>query len=106
MLLLTIFAVVQAALFFHAQNIALVAAQQGLAAGSAHGGGVGAAERTAAEFAAGSQGGEVLLGRGVAVRADGSLLSVTVTGQPLRILPAIPVPAVSQTVSGPLEPGP
>ena len=103
-LLLMIFAAIQTALFFHAQHIALVAAQQGLAAGSAQGAGIDVAERVASEFAASSSGDDVLLGRNVEVHGDGPLLSVTVTGQPLQILPAIPVPVVSQTVTGPLEP--
>jgi Flp pilus assembly protein TadG len=100
--LLLMFGGIQAALFFHARNVALSAAQTGVDHGRLRDAGAGKGVQSAHSFV-NQQGGGVL--KGVSVSSAGSnaqTVRVTVSGEALSIIPFIPL-RVSQTAAGPVE---
>ncbi|MFC5830051.1 TadE/TadG family type IV pilus assembly protein [Nonomuraea insulae] len=99
--LLLVLLAVNVALWFHARNLALSAAQEGLRVGRAYGSsleaGKGAAERFAREVGA-----SFLLSPEVEARRGGDAVSVTVRGQAISLIPALTV-SVDQVAQAPVE---
>jgi Flp pilus assembly protein TadG len=101
-LLLVVFTVVQVGLWSYARSLALGAAQEGVAAGRAHGAPAHAGMVRAEAFLD-SSAGDSLRDRAVAVRREAGLLRVEVTGRALSVLPGVPGLPVRQSAQGPLE---
>jgi len=99
--LLLILLAVNTALWFHARNIALSAAQEGLRVGRAYGSsftaGQGMAERFAQEV-----GGSFLQSPVVNVGRAGNTVVVTVRGQAISLVPLLDL-TVEQEARAPLE---
>jgi Flp pilus assembly protein TadG len=101
-LLLLVFTVVQVGLWSYARSLALGAAQEGVAAGRAHGT-EPAAGRARAEQFLDRTAGDSLLERAVTVRATATTVRVEVAGRSLSVLPGVPGMPVRQAAEGPLE---
>ena len=105
MLLLLIFGVVQGALYFHARNVALAAAEQGVRAGRADGQAdpAGTAAREARAFLADT--GELanLTALNIVPAVSGTQLRVTITADTISLLPGVPGPQIRQSAAGSLE---
>jgi Flp pilus assembly protein TadG len=101
--LLLVFAVVQGALYYHARNVALAAASDGLTAARARAGSSEEGRRAAASFLERAGGRDVLLDAQVAAVRSGATAEVTVSGHVMSLLPGLPGLSVSQTASGPVE---
>ncbi len=100
--LLLIFGAVQGAIHYHARNVAQAAAAEAVTAGSVLGGTESGAEAAAETFIA-SAGDGILTTAAVRVQRTGTTITATVEGRSLNIMPGIPTPAISQTVSGTVE---
>lgn len=101
--LLIIFGVVQGALYFHARNVALAAAQQGLRAAKAEDGSASAGGQAAAGFITKAGGSDVITNVHVVPSRSQFQAKVTVTGRPLSVVPGLLNFTVSQTAAGPVE---
>ena len=101
--LLIIFGGIQAALYYHARNVALSAAQQGVRAAKAENGSDDKGRAAANDFLDAAGGGDVLTGVNVSSVRGVEEASVTVTGRPLRVIPGILNLKVSQTAEGHIE---
>ncbi|MEA2703144.1 MAG: hypothetical protein QOD63_1089 [Actinomycetota bacterium] len=99
-LLLLLFGCVQGALWYHARNLALSAATEGLQAARTEQGTATAGERSATSFLTRAGG---LTGSTVAVDKTPVTVTVTVTGTAPSILPGLLDLSVSQTAVGPVE---
>jgi Flp pilus assembly protein TadG len=101
--LLALFLGIQIALYYHARNVALAAAQEGLRTARAENGTAALGQQRAYEFITNAGGASVL----TSVRVDPSRTttqaSITVVGNALSVIPGIPLPAVRQTAAGPVE---
>lgn len=102
-LILIIFGVIQGALYYHARNVALSAAQEGTRAAKAENGTAGAGEQAARQFVSNAGGGQVITNLSVNATRNANQASVTVRGRPLSIVPFIGNFTVSQTAEGPVE---
>lgn len=102
-LMLLIFGLIQGALWFHARNIALAAANDALTAARSEQGTASAGQDAATSFIARTGGDSVLPGAYVTVTRTGTRVTVTVTGRALSVFPGVPGAAVSQSVNGPVE---
>lgn len=103
--LLLLFGVVQGALWLHARNVALGAAQQGLRAARAAGvsaPGLRAREQARA-FVEQAGGDQVLHDLDVEPASNPTEVTVVVRGRALSVLPGIPGPPVTQVAVGPRE---
>lgn len=101
-LLLLVLGVVQVAVYYHARNVALSAAQHGVDVGRVSGSVPGAGGAAAAQFAAG-QGGGVLTGVTASTAgSDARSVRVQVRGTAIRIMPFVPL-GVDQTAAGAVE---
>ena len=92
--------VIQAGLTWQASTVALAAAQQGSDAGRLFGAPPDAGRRTTTEFLNRAPG--WLSGATVEVATSGTQVTVTVTGQSLRLIPG-PWTAIRKTSTGPRE---
>ncbi len=94
--------IVQVGLAYHARQVVAGAAQDGAAAGARHGGSVqaGAAHAEALVDAAASQ---LLTEHAVIPSSDGEVVTVTVTGTVIQVLPLFPALSVSATGSAAVE---
>lgn len=101
--LLMIFAVIQAALYFHARNVALAAAQEGVRVARAENSSAGEGSGISRNFVRDAGGNDVLTGLGISARRGTTQAEVTVTGRSLSVIPGIPGFSVSQTAEGPVE---
>lgn len=101
--LLLVFGSLQGALWYHARNVALAAATQGMETARVTTGSSTAGRAAAASFVAAAGGADVLTGLTVTASRASAQASITVTGQSISVLPGVPGPAVSQTVTGPVE---
>jgi hypothetical protein len=101
-LLLLVFAIVQASMWFFARNLALAAAQEGVAAGRAYLADPGAASREAQAWLE-RNAGDSLRGASVSTSAWGQTVRVEVTGKALAVLPGWAGPTVRQSAEGPVE---
>lgn len=97
--LVLFFAVVQLSLWFYARSVATTAARHGLDAARVETGTGGDGEATANQFLAQVGG---LRGAGVEVQRGAQEAVVTVTGDPVTVLPFFHVP-VRVTIEGPVE---
>ena len=94
------FVVVQAALVFYAQSIALGAATQGVNAARGYQSSAGAGEDHARDFLAAA--GTGLTDQRVSASRGGTEVSVTVSGRAISVLPYVNF-AVRRTAHGPVE---
>lgn len=99
--LLIIGGVIQAGLYYHARNLALAAAQEGLRAARVENGTAGAGGQRAREFL-GAAGGDVITAISITPTRTATDARITVSGRSLGILPGVSLP-VSQTAAGPVE---
>lgn len=102
-LILLIFAVVQAGLFFYARSLAMGAAQEGVAAGRAYQATPGAGAARARAFLDRTAKDSLT---GITVDRAGSTtteVQITVTGRALSVFPGVPGPSVRQSAHGPVE---
>lgn len=104
-LLLIIFGVIQGALYYHGRNVTLAAAEQGVRAGRADGAGdpAAVAEQQARQFLADTGELDNLTGLVITPTVVGDRVRVTITARTVSLLPGVPGPQVSQSVSGSLE---
>lgn len=103
MVLLITFGVIETALWYHARNVALAAAEEGVRVASADGSTLDAGVDKATDFALRAGADDIL--SGVAVRSAGGTeeVTITVSGRSLSLFPGWPGHDVSQTASGPVE---
>ena len=101
--LLLIFAGIQGALYYHARNVALSAAQQGVRAAKAENGSSDQGRQAAQAFVDQAGGANVMTGVNVTSNRGANEATVTVTGQPISVIPGILNFTVSQTAQGPIE---
>ena len=101
--LLLIFTIIEAGLYFHARDVALAAATDGLTAARARTGSGEEGRQAAVAFVERAGGDDVLLGSTVASVRTATTATVTVTGRTLPLVPGLPGWSVSQTASGPVE---
>lgn len=102
-LLLAIFAVVQAGLWFHARSLALAAAQEGVDAGRRYAASTDAGVLRAEAFLRQTAGDSL---RTTTVSAAGSTpttVRIEVRGRSLSVLPGVPGILVKQWAQGPVE---
>lgn len=102
-LLLIIFTVVQASLFFYARSLALAAAQEGVRAARAENAHLPDGVTRARAFLTSTAGDSLLT---PTVSSDGSSatqIRIRVTGRSLSVLPGVPGLSVSQEATGPKE---
>jgi hypothetical protein len=100
-MLLLIFGIIQGALWFHARNLALGAAQEGVRVASAEGG-AGGAER-AHQFVRDLTGGTLIRDLDVSESATGEAVTITVTGKAPSLVPGVSGVAVRQSATAPVE---
>lgn len=98
--LVLVMTIIQAGFFFHARDVALSAAQVGVAQARTVTGGDGAGK--AAAFA-NSVGGNTLTGVRASTTLTRSTVTVTVTGQPLSLVPGVRLPAITASANAPRE---
>jgi Flp pilus assembly protein TadG len=101
--LLATFGLVQGALYYHARDVALAAATDGLTAARARTGSGDEGLRAAATFLERAGGPDVLAAATVTSVRTAGAATVTVTGHAISLVPGLPGWAVSQTASGPVE---
>ncbi len=101
--LLATFGLIQGALYFHARDVALAAATDGLTAARSRTGSGEEGQQAASAFIQRAGGGDVLLGSSVSSVRTATTATVTVTGRTLSLVPGLPGWSVSQTASGPVE---
>lgn len=97
------FGLVQGALYYHARDVALAAATDGLTAARTRSGSGEEGRQVAAAFVLRAGGDGVLLGSSVASVRTATSATVTVTGRTLSLVPGLPGWSVSQTATGPVE---
>jgi Flp pilus assembly protein TadG len=101
--LLATFGLIQGALYYHARDVALAAATDGLTAARARSGSGDAGRRAASAFLERAGGRDVLLGSTVTSVRTATTATVTVTGRTMSLVPGLPGWSVSQSASGPVE---
>ena len=101
--LLLLLGVVQGALYYHARDVALAAAADGLTAARSRAGSADEGRRAAVAFLDRAGGGEMLPDAKVNAVRTGLAATVIVTGRAVSLLPGIPGWSISQTASGPVE---
>ena len=101
--LLLILGVVQGALYYHARDVALAAAADGLTAARSRSGSAEEGRQAAVAFLERAGGDDVLHGAQVSALRAGASATVTVTGRAVSLLPGLPGWSISQAASGPVE---
>jgi Flp pilus assembly protein TadG len=101
--LLATFGLVQGALYYHARDVALAAATDGLTAARSRSGSAEEGRRAALTFLQRAGGDDVLPASAVAAQRTAMTATVVVSGQALSLLPGVPGWPVEQTASGPVE---
>ncbi len=101
--LLATFGLIQGALYYHARDVALAAATDGLTAARTRTGSSTEGREAAAAFVRRAGGDGVLIGASVTAERTGTSATVTVTGRTISLVPGLPGWAVSQSASGPVE---
>ncbi|NDL57028.1 TadE/TadG family type IV pilus assembly protein [Phytoactinopolyspora mesophila] len=99
--ILALVVVMQGALWFHARNVALGAAQEGARVASAESRGDGAAR--AASFIADAGGTSVMTVKSVTQSDGATTVTVTVTGRAPSLVPGLSGPKVSHSATAPLK---
>ena len=101
--LLLIFGTVQGALYYHARNVALAAAQEGVVDARVESGSAGAGVARAQGFLADAGGSSVLLNAAVSSDRSATEVTITVRGVAPSVLPGLSGFSLTQSASGPLE---
>lgn len=101
-LLGVVFTIIQVGLWSYARSLALGAAQEGVAAGRAHGASPEAGRLRAERFLAASAG-DSLLGTDIRATRSPTSVRVEVSGRALSVLPGVPGLPVRQSAEGPVE---
>jgi Flp pilus assembly protein TadG len=101
--LLATFGLVQGALYYHARDVALAAATDGLTAARSRSGNAEEGRRAALTFLRRAGGDDVLPASAVTARRTPTTATVIVSGQALSLVPGVPGWSVEQTASGPVE---
>src|SRR4051812_2878396 len=101
--LLATFGLVQGALYYHARDVALAAATDGLTAARARSGSADDGRRAALTFLHRAGGDDVLPGSAVDSDRTATAATVIVTGHAVSVVPGVPGWAISQTARGPVE---
>lgn len=99
--LLLVFGLIQGALWFHARNIALGAAQEGARAASAEGGAGG--EQRAREFVGNLTGGTLIRDLDVREATTAEMVTITVVGNAPSLVPGVTGLTVRQSATAPIE---
>ncbi|MDN5766089.1 MAG: pilus assembly protein [Humibacillus sp.] len=99
---LTLVALLQLGLYFHAYNVARSGAQVGVQAGRVDGAGTGEGISAARTFVA-SAGGSLLQSTAVSGSRTGDTIAITVSGTTPSVVPFVTFPRLSTTVEGPVE---
>ncbi|MGF1662562.1 MAG: TadE/TadG family type IV pilus assembly protein [Kineosporiaceae bacterium] len=102
-LLLVVLGLVQGGLHWHARNVALAAAQEGVGAARVEGAGAAAGETRAEAFLVRAGGTELLTAVTVTSRRDAATAEVTVSGTGPSIVPGLPGWPVVASAAGPVE---
>ena len=102
-LLLLIFAIVQAALWFYARNLALAAAQEGVGAGRAYGSNPSQGVSRARSFLDRSASDSLQTSSVSSAGSTPSTVRISVTGRSLSVLPGFAGITVTQSAVGPVE---
>ena len=103
--LLVIFGTIQIALHLHARDVAQAAAAEAVTAGTTTGG-TTATAATAARTYVEQAGDGILTDTDVTVSRTATMVTATVTGHSLNVVPLLPTPLIRQTVSGTIEQAP
>ena len=101
--LLATFGLVQGALYYHARDVALAAATDGLAAARSRFGSAEEGRRAASAFLQRAGGDRVLAASAVRSERSATTATVTVRGHALSLVPGLPGWSVEQMASGPVE---
>jgi Flp pilus assembly protein TadG len=101
--LLATFGLVQGALYYHARDIALAAAADGLTAARSRAGSGDEGRRAALAFLARAGGEDVLAAASVSSVRTATTAHVSVSGHVISLLPGLSGWSVTQTASGPVE---
>ncbi len=101
--LLITFGVIEAALWYHARNVAIAAAEEGVRAATGDGGTADAGVEEATDFALRAGSDDVLSNVTVGSTSDDNVISITVTGHSLTLFPGWSGHEVAQTATGPIE---
>jgi len=99
--LLLVLLAIHTALWFHARNLALAAAQEGLRAARVHGGSLSDGKATAERFIR-QAGGSFLTSAKIGVERSADTVVVRVSGQAVGLIPLVS-PAVEQVARAPAE---
>jgi hypothetical protein len=101
--LLATFGLVQGALYYHARDVALAAATDGLTAARSRSGSADEGQRAALSFLRRAGGDDVLPASAVISERTATTATVTVAGHALSLVPGLPGWAIEQSASGPIE---
>jgi hypothetical protein len=101
--LLATFGLVQGALYYHARDLALAAATDGLTAARSRTGSSDDGQRAAAGFLARAGGADSLTAASVVSIRSPTTATVTVSGHAISLVPGLPGWSITQTASGPVE---
>jgi Flp pilus assembly protein TadG len=101
--LLATFGLVQGALYYHARDVALAAATDGLTVARSRSGSAEEGRRAALTFLQRAGGDHVLPASLVTSERTVTTAKVTVSGHALSLVPGVPGWDVQQTASGPVE---
>ena len=102
-LLLLIFSLVQASLYFYARSLALAAAQEGVRGARAQSADLPDGAARARDFLAAAAGDSLLVPAVDTASSTPTRIRVRVTGRSLSVLPGVPGLPVAQEASGPKE---
>ena len=102
-LLLLVFTIVQASLWFYARSLALAAAEEGVAAGRAFGSTPSTGVQAAGAWLNRNAGDSLMNANVTLLEAGPSRVSIEVRGQSLSVLPGISGVPVRQVAYGPVE---
>ena len=101
--LLATFGLVQGALYYHARDVALAAATDGLTAARSRSGSAEEGRRAALTFLRRAGGDDVLPASAVRSERRATTATVVVSGQAVSLVPGVPGWPVEQAASGPVE---
>ena len=102
-LLLLIFTIVQAALWFYARNLALAAAQEGVSAGRGYGSSASIGVTRARSFLDRTAQDSLQATTVSSTGSTATRIRIEVRGRSLSVLPGVPGIAVTQSAQGPVE---
>lgn len=101
--LLIIGVIIEGALYYHARNVALAAAQEGLRAERVESGTVSDGAARSRQFIDAAGGTEVITGVRITPFRGATRASITVTGHAPSIVPGLRLPQITQTAQGAVE---